>query len=89
VPATSDHPSYADTAAWFNFMVKQANNQGPRYPKPKERPMTNPNNATISTVHTAGFTSGHALQIQPYAFYRTMAAFIREPLSQSWTKPQH
>lgn len=25
--------------------------------------MTNPNNATISTVHTAGFTSGHALQI--------------------------
>lgn len=25
--------------------------------------MTNPNNATISTVHTAEFTSGHALQI--------------------------
>ncbi len=25
--------------------------------------MTNPNNATISTVHTAAFTSGHALQI--------------------------
>ena len=25
--------------------------------------MTNPNNATISTVHQAEFTSGHALQI--------------------------
>ena len=25
--------------------------------------MTNPNNATISTIHLAEFTSGHALQI--------------------------